>query len=70
VILEAYPSFRWIYEGRGVCVLVKLLLLGSIPWLWQWRVAILALVVVIASVGSHMPGRYRYYSFVHGRVLD
>ena len=70
VVLEAYPSFRWVYEGRGVCVLVKLLLLGSVPWLWQWRVAILAWVVVIASVGSHMPGRYRYYSCVHGRVLD
>jgi len=70
VVLEAYPSLRWLYQGRGICVLLKLLLLGSIPWLWPWRSAILALVVVIASVGSHMPSRYRYFSCVHGRVLD
>ncbi|OHB80079.1 MAG: hypothetical protein A2W31_14655 [Planctomycetes bacterium RBG_16_64_10] len=68
--LEAYPSSSWVYQGRGVCVLVKLLLLISIAWLWEWRVAILALVVVIASVGSHMPGRYRYFSLVHRRVLE
>ena len=68
--LEAYPSCRWIYQGRGVAVITKLLLLCSIPWFWNARVGILAIVVVIASVGAHMPARYRYYSFRHGRVLD
>ena len=70
VAIEAYPSLRWCYQGRGVFVLCKLLLLCLIPWCWNYRVAILALVIVIASVGSHMPARYRYYSLVHRRVLD
>jgi hypothetical protein len=26
-------------------------------------------VVVIASVGSHMPGRFRHYSVVYRRVI-
>jgi len=34
------------------------------------RVAILAAVIVQASVGSHMPARFRYYSLLHGRMLD
>ena len=68
--LEAYPSCRWIYQARGVMVLVKLALLCLIPVLWEYRVAILLLVLVIASVGSHMPKRFRLYSFVHRRVLD
>jgi hypothetical protein len=68
--LEAFPSCRWIYQGRGVAVIAKVLLLVSILWLWDVRVVILAIVVVIASVGSHMSARYRYYSFRHGRVLD
>ena len=70
VLLEAYSHGRWLYQGRGVAVMVKLLLLCLIPWLWPYRVAILAVVVVIASVGSHMPARFRYYSFVHGRVVE
>jgi hypothetical protein len=51
-------------------VLVKLLLLASIPWLWDYRVSILAVVVVIASAGSHMPARFRYFSLLPGRVVD
>lgn len=68
--IEAYPSGRWFHQGRGVLVFCKLLLLCLIPWLWQYRVAILTVVIVIASVGSHMPGRFRYYSFLHRRVLQ
>jgi hypothetical protein len=69
VALEAYPSCRWFIQGRGVLVLVKLGLLGTIPFLWNYRLPILLAVVVIASVGSHMPSRFRYYSVVHRRVL-
>ena len=68
--VEAYPSCRWFYQGRGVCVYCKLILLCLIPWMWSSRVVILCTVIVIASVGSHMPGRFRYYSFVHHEVLN
>lgn len=70
IFLEAYPSCRWFYQGRGVLVLLKLGLLCLIPWLWDYRLPILLLVVVIASVGSHMSRRYRYYSLLDGRVLQ
>jgi hypothetical protein len=51
-------------------VYAKILLMCLIPWIWEYRVTILMLIVVIASVGSHMPGRFRYYSVLHRRVLD
>jgi len=70
IVIEAYPSCRWCYQGRGVFVFCKLLLLCLIPWLWSYRVPILVAVIVIAWVGSHMPRRFRYYSFVHRRVLE
>ncbi|MBI86162.1 MAG: hypothetical protein CMJ81_23445 [Planctomycetaceae bacterium] len=70
VVIEAYPSCRWFYQGRGVFVLCKLLLLTTIPLLWKYRVLILSAVIIIASVGSHMPGRFRYYSLLHRKVLD
>jgi hypothetical protein len=69
VFIEAYPSCRWFYQGRGVMVLSKLGLLCLVPWFWEYRLAVLLVVLVIASVGSHMPSRFRYYSFVHRRVL-
>jgi hypothetical protein len=70
VLIEAFPRVRWCYQGRGALVGVKLMLLGLIPWLWDYRVPILFGVIVIASVGSHMPARFRYYSVLHQRVLD
>ncbi|MCA9211760.1 MAG: hypothetical protein KDB27_01750 [Planctomycetales bacterium] len=69
IFIEAYPNARWCYQGRGAFVWTKLLLLCLIPWLWSYRVAILIAVIIIASVGSHMPGRFRYYSLVHRKVL-
>jgi hypothetical protein len=68
--MEAYPSWRYVCEARGAMVLLKLLLLCSIPWLWQIRVPILAAVVVIGSVGSHMPRRHRHYVILGRRTVD
>lgn len=60
----------WLFLGKGVMVLVKLVLLLAIPVFWEARVILLLLVVVIASVGSHMPSRYRHYSVLHRRVIE
>ncbi len=70
IAIEAYPSCRWFYQGRGIMVFCKIVLLCLIPWLWNYRVLILAAVVVVASIGSHMPARFRYYSVVHRKVLN
>ena len=59
----------WLFLGKGIMVLVKLVLLLAIPVFWEARIILLLLVVVIASVGSHMPSRYRHYSVLHQRVI-
>lgn len=69
VILEAFPHWWWFCQGRGLATLCKLILLCTIPVLWDYRALILCVVVVIASITSHMPARYRYYSFFHKRVM-
>jgi hypothetical protein len=68
--IEAYPSLRWLHEGRGALVLAKVALLLVVALLWEHRVYLLAAVVVIGSVGSHMPARFRYYSVLYRRVLE
>lgn len=59
----------WFFMGKGMQVLIKLAILMAVPFLWAYRVPLLLAIVVIASVGSHMPSRYRHYSFQYGGVV-
>ncbi len=67
--VEAGPRLLWFHQGRGLMTLGKLALLCAVPLAWDYRLSMLLAVVVIASVGSHMPARYRYYSVVYRRVI-
>jgi len=69
ILLELYSSCRWIYLGKGVTVILKLSLVIAAGVWWEHRVVLLLLVVLIGSVGSHMPARFRYYSLIHGRTI-
>ena len=54
--LEIYCTPLWLAQLRGVATLVKIALVAAVA-------------IIIAGVASHMPGRYRYYSVLHGRVV-
>ena len=69
ILLELYSSCRWIYLGKGVMVSLKVALVIAAGVWWEQRVVFLLLVVLAGSVGSHMPARFRYYSFIHGRTI-
>ncbi len=64
VALELAVTFDWLRTVKGLAVVVKVLLLCTILLFWEHRVAILVATIVLASVASHMPGRYR-----HARVF-
>ena len=49
--------------------LAKLALLCTVLFSWDCRLWILLAVVVIGSVGSHMPARFRYYSVIYREVI-
>ena len=65
--IELYPDWRALFEVRTLVIGAKLLMLCSIPFLWDFRVAILVIVLVLASAGSHMPRRLRHFSILNGR---
>jgi hypothetical protein len=67
--VEAGPRLLWFHQGRGIMVLAKLILICSVLLFWDYRLPILLAVVVIASVGSHMSGRFRYYSVLYREVI-
>ena len=68
--LEAGPRLLWFHQGSGVMTMAKVALLCAVPLAWDFRLPILLAAIVIASVGSHMPGRYRHYSVVYRRVIQ
>lgn len=67
--LEVYKSLHWLFLGKGLVVLVKLLLLVWLPFAGDAALPLLLAVVVLASVGAHMPSRYRHYSVLLRRVV-
>ncbi len=60
IALELASTCAWLFMGKGLAVLLKLLLLLMVPVFWEYRVPLLLLTVAMASVGSHMPSRFRH----------
>ena len=60
--LEAYPSAQSLLQSWGILMMIKLLLLCTVPFAWAHRVPILLVVLAIGSIGSHMNKRLRHSS--------
>jgi hypothetical protein len=67
--VEAGPRLLWFHQGRGLMTMGKLALLCTVPFVWDYRLVVFLGVIVLASVGSHMPAKYRYYSVLHHKVI-
>ncbi|NLT67320.1 MAG: hypothetical protein GXX84_12025 [Acidobacteria bacterium] len=70
ILIEAYPGWRWHREARGCMVLTKIGVMCLVIWLWEYRVIWLLTVIVIGSIGSHMPRQYRYFQVIPWRRID
>lgn len=68
-VTEAVPRLSWFHEGRGLVTMAKVALVCAVPLAPAQCLPILLVVVVMASVGAHMPGRFRHYSVLYRRVL-
>ncbi len=68
-LAESGPHLLWFHQWRGLFTMGKVVLLCAVPFYWDHRIAILIAVVIIGSVGSHMPARFRYYSVLERRPI-
>ena len=68
-LLELYASCIWLFQLKGQAVILKILLLGSALLSSGSGMPYLIAAVVIGGISSHMPGRFRYYSLYHGRLM-
>src|SRR5271166_6198716 len=69
-IAEVYPNWRSVFEVRSLVIAAKLVLLCLIPLLWDYRVGILLIVLVVASASSHLPRRFRHYSVLEHQQTE
>jgi hypothetical protein len=68
VCFEVWQARIWLVQLRGVVTFVKFGLLACAGLAPDLTVALMTLALVIGSISSHMPGRWRYHSLLHGRV--
>ena len=69
-LLGTFQCRHWPYQVRGLLAMTHVGLFGTIHFFPEYRAPILATVLMIAGVGSHMPGDFRHWSLVHGRRID
>ncbi|MBI4515591.1 MAG: hypothetical protein HY699_07225 [Deltaproteobacteria bacterium] len=67
--VEMYRSPLWLMQVRGLAAMAKIVIVAAVAVNWELRVALLSAAVIIGGISSHMPGRLRYYSIAHGRVV-
>lgn len=68
--MEIYCDGIWLIQMRGTAIALKLFLLSTMLWWFNQPEAwIYFIVIIISGVVAHAPGRLRYYSIWHRRVI-
>lgn len=68
--VDVARSGVYLYLAAGLAVHLKLVLLLLGNLFPEARLGLYLAATVVASVGSHMSGPFRHYSFFHGRALE
>jgi hypothetical protein len=69
VLLELVTTAAWVVTGAGLSTLLKLALLAGMALAPRHGMLLLVLAVIVASVGAHMPSRFRHGPVVGRRRL-
>ena len=70
MLLDIISNPVWLVQIRGVSIFLKLILLallGVYPGLDGY---LLTVIIIISGVISHAPGKLRYYSIYHKKVIS
>ena len=68
-LAEVYNTVAWLYQVKGWVVMIKIVLMGAAGVSQENALWFLGAAVVLGGISSHMPGKYRYYSILHGKLL-
>ncbi|GMR15431.1 MAG: hypothetical protein BMS9Abin30_1059 [Gammaproteobacteria bacterium] len=69
MLIDIISNPVWFVQVRGLVIAVKLILLVFLGTYPGWDNLVLAVIVILSAVISHAPGKLRYYSLYHRRVI-
>lgn len=69
MLIDIISNPVWIVQLRGLVIFFKLILLALIGSLPAWDGFLLVIIIIISSVISHAPGKLRYYSVYHRKII-
>jgi hypothetical protein len=69
VAIELYQSLIFLVQLKGLAVFVKFALLVLAMEVPSAALPAIIVAIIIGGISSHMPGKYRYYSIFHRKVL-
>lgn len=70
ILSELLHSRHWPYQGRGVMVYIHVGIFSLVCIRPDLALPGLLAVILFGMLGSHMPKRYRYWSFLHRQVKE
>ena len=70
MLMDIVANPVWMVQVRGFVILVKLILLALLVSYPAWDSVLLFVIIIISGVISHAPGKLRYYSLYHHRVIN
>jgi len=69
-LVDVISNPVWLVQVRGVSIFFKLILLAFIGINTDWDGFLVVLIIIISAVISHAPGKLRYYSIYHRKVMS
>ena len=69
MLMDVVSNPVWLVQIRGLVMIFKLVLLAFLGLYPAWDGVLLATIVIISAVISHAPGKLRYYSVYHKKVI-
>jgi len=69
VAVELLTSFVWLFQLKGWAVLFKMMLLAGVVFDPSRAMGYLYAAIIIGGISSHMSGKFRYFSPIHGKEV-
>ena len=69
MLIDMISNPVWVVQVRGLVVFLKLILLAFLGSYPAWDSYLLMFIIIISAVISHAPGKLRYYSIYHRKVI-
>jgi len=69
VIIEIWSNGIWLIQLRGLATLLKLAIL-SLAFISDLQSYMIFSAIILSGIFAHAPGKVRYYSIFHGKVIE